>query len=260
MVKNPVRLVLTDLDETLLDSDKNLPKANVDALMACREKGILTGFATARSKVPAEAYAKVLEPNVQILNSGGLIMMDDQVIYEKMIPKETVCQIVDLLKDNPAILDICIETREGYFCNQRDPFKYGPAYSHSRYCDFVEPFLLDAYKFTVYVLDEEVFFDITGRFPECKSFSYTQEGWCCIQPIGISKCSGAMQVCSKLGITMSEVMAFGDDITDLEMLRDVGVGVAMANAIPKVSEAAEYHTLSNNEFGVAKFIKDYLED
>lgn len=260
MSVNPVKLVLTDLDETLLDSEKNLPRENVDALMECRKRGILTGFATARSKVPVEAYAKVLKPDVQVLNSGGLIIMNDTVIYEKMIPRETVSQIVDLLKDNPAILDICIETPEGYFCNQGDPFKYGPAYSHSRYCDFNEPFLHDAYKFTIYVLNEDVFFDITGRFPECKSFSYTQEGWCCIQPVGISKCSGVEQICRQLGIGMDEVMAFGDDITDYEMLRDVGMGVAMANAIPKVAEVAKYTTLTNNEFGVAHFIKNYLED
>ena len=44
------------------------------------------------------------------------------------------------------------------------------------------------------------------------------------------------------------------------MMKEVGTGVAMENAIPSVKEAAEYVTLSNDEEGVAKFIEKYVLD
>ena len=47
---------------------------------------------------------------------------------------------------------------------------------------------------------------------------------------------------------------------DLKMLKEVGTGVAMENAIPSLKEAADYVTLSNDEEGVAKFIEKYVLD
>ena len=57
-----------------------------------------------------------------------------------------------------------------------------------------------------------------------------------------------------------EIMAFGDGNNDLKMLKEVGTGVAMENAIPSLKEAADYVTLSNDEEGVAKFIEKYVLD
>ena len=62
------------------------------------------------------------------------------------------------------------------------------------------------------------------------------------------------------GIPREEIMAFGDGNNDLKMLKEVGTGVAMENAIPSVKEAADYVTLSNDEEGVAKFIEKYMLD
>ena len=54
----------------------------------------------------------------------------------------------------------------------------------------------------------------------------------------------------------SDIEALGNN--DLKMLKEVGTGVAMENAIPSVKEAADYVTLSNDEEGVAKFIEKYV--
>ena len=55
-------------------------------------------------------------------------------------------------------------------------------------------------------------------------------------------------------------MAFGDRNNDLKMLKEVGTGGAMENAIPSVKEAADYVALSNDEEGIAKFIEKYVLD
>ena len=58
-----------------------------------------------------------------------------------------------------------------------------------------------------------------------------------------------------LGIKRGEIMAFGDGDNDIVMLKEVGIGVAMANAEAKVKEAADYITMSNEEDGVAEAIE-----
>jgi hydroxymethylpyrimidine pyrophosphatase-like HAD family hydrolase len=51
------------------------------------------------------------------------------------------------------------------------------------------------------------------------------------------------------GISLADVMTFGDDLPDLEMLQACGISIAMANAIPEVKAACSYHTASNDEDG-----------
>ena len=62
-----------------------------------------------------------------------------------------------------------------------------------------------------------------------------------------------------LGFTLANCMAFGDGMNDLTMVEAAGIGVAMANAHPRVLAAADRVTLSNDEDGVAKVICDYLK-
>ncbi|WP_190811520.1 HAD family hydrolase [Flagellimonas sp. S3867] len=78
-----------------------------------------------------------------------------------------------------------------------------------------------------------------------------------IAPKSSSKLSGIKSIL-KPEETLKEVIAFGDNYNDVEMLRSVGFGVAVSNARKEAKEAANKVTLSNKEHGVAQFIKDHL--
>ena len=58
------------------------------------------------------------------------------------------------------------------------------------------------------------------------------------------------------GLSLDEVAAFGDDYNDIEMLRDCGIGIAVANAIDEVKAAADYVCDSNDNDGVAKWLEE----
>ena len=62
--------------------------------------------------------------------------------------------------------------------------------------------------------------------------------------LGINKANAIKKVCEKLSITMEEVLACGDSINDLAMIREAGVGVAMGNAQPIIKEEADWVTSS----------------
>ena len=61
-----------------------------------------------------------------------------------------------------------------------------------------------------------------------------------------------------LEIPLAEVLVFGDAANDIQMVREAGIGVAVANAVHEVKEAADYVTGSNDEEGAAKFIEKYV--
>ncbi|WP_331715508.1 HAD-IIB family hydrolase [Tessaracoccus coleopterorum] len=72
---------------------------------------------------------------------------------------------------------------------------------------------------------------------------------------GVNKATGLEKLCGRLGIDRSEVIAFGDNNNDVEMLGWVGHGVAMGNALPEVAGLADEVTLSNDEDGVALVVE-----
>lgn len=78
-----------------------------------------------------------------------------------------------------------------------------------------------------------------------------------INAAGVNKGAGLVSLGRLLGIRREEIMACGDGDNDLLMLKEVGFGVAMANAEEEVKKAADYITLSNEEDGVADAIEKF---
>ena len=72
-----------------------------------------------------------------------------------------------------------------------------------------------------------------------------------------NKGAGLKFIADMLNIPMSDTIAFGDGSNDIYMIRDAGIGVAMANAIDEIKDAADYITLSCDENGVAEGIKKF---
>ena len=66
-------------------------------------------------------------------------------------------------------------------------------------------------------------------------------------------------ICDKCGIKLSNVIAFGDDYADIDMLKLSGIGIAMGNAIKEVKEAADIIIGSNDEDGIAVYLENDLQ-
>ena len=75
---------------------------------------------------------------------------------------------------------------------------------------------------------------------------------------GVDKGAAIAGLIERLGLEREDVIACGDGLNDLSMIRYAGLGVAMANAQPEVKEAADVVTLSNDEDGVAEAIERYI--
>ena len=93
-----------------------------------------------------------------------------------------------------------------------------------------------------------------GVFELVGSLQYNIE----INAVGVNKGTGLVNLGKMLGIRREEIMACGDGDNDIVMLKEVGFGVAMANAEEKVKAVADYITESNNDEGVAKAIEKFV--
>ena len=83
------QMIVMDLDNTLLNSDKNISDYSISILEKCRSTGIKIVIATARSKKSAERIIKLIKPDFMILNGGSLVINNiEKIIYNKIITKE----------------------------------------------------------------------------------------------------------------------------------------------------------------------------
>lgn len=71
---------------------------------------------------------------------------------------------------------------------------------------------------------------------------------------GINKLSSLNYILKELGASIDRVMFFGDDVNDIELIKECGIGVAMGNAIEDVKNVANYITSTNEEDGIAVFL------
>ena len=74
---------------------------------------------------------------------------------------------------------------------------------------------------------------------------FTGNGW---------QSTGNSRLAKILNISLNEIVAFGDDKNDMEMLKMCGIGIAVDNAISDVKAIADCVTLSNDENGVAEWL------
>ena len=85
--------------------------------------------------------------------------------------------------------------------------------------------------------------------------------WLEIHPKNCSKYQQLEALAKKLVIPSKNMIAFGDSLNDTEMLEKCGIGVAMKNAVPEAKEKANFITkFTNEEDGVVKFLKNYIEE
>ncbi len=79
-------------------------------------------------------------------------------------------------------------------------------------------------------------------------------------PAGVSKATGLRVLCRVLGVAAEEVVAVGDNPNDLEMVREAGLGIAVANAHPALKRAAQFVTRSGGGEAISEVVRRFLLD
>jgi hydroxymethylpyrimidine pyrophosphatase-like HAD family hydrolase len=74
---------------------------------------------------------------------------------------------------------------------------------------------------------------------------------CEIAPVGVTKWTGILALAKEWGIRAAEIVAVGDDVNDLPMIREAGLGIAMGNARPEVQAEADVVVGTNDAGGLA---------
>jgi len=256
----PVKMIVTDLDETLLRRDKSISDYTAGIFERCREKGILVVFATARSEKASERFTSVIAPDIFISNGGALVRREEETLFRRALSPATANALISQCLKTPDIGHITAETDNAYFATYKfdENISGSQDYPHLIYSDFSHEFDCEFYKVTVEFPDWQLAQKLAAAFPEVGVLSFSGESWVRFAHRDATKMNAVRAVSTKLGIPFQDIAAFGDDFNDVEMLQNCGCGVAVSNAVDEAKAAADYICDSNEKDGVAKWIEEHL--
>ena len=247
-----IKMILTDLDGTLICSDGSISDRTKSILKCCQNRGICVVIATARYWIGAERYIEEIHPDYEITTDGTLIHRHGEQIYSCNLEIEDTNQIIQDILARDDKTEITVAAGRQVFWNSKH-ISESEKLHKAVYYDYRKPLTCQANKIVVELSDDETALEIANK-NHCRLQSYRGEKWYAFLPETAGKVRAIRELAKILNISLSDIVAFGDDKNDMEMLQICGTGVAVANAIPDVKDIADSVTLSNDENGVAEWL------
>ena len=271
-----IRLIAFDLDGTLLNSDKVLTPRNKAALERAAEKGILIVPTTGRLFKGMPAEIRQFPFLRYAITINGAAVFDTETgdnIYRAEIPLENALEIMTYLDQFPIVYD-CYKDNTGWMTqsmwDQAEVFAPNAYYVHSirtnrkpvpELKEFLRQQGGSVQKIQLFSTDPELRTALLRELP--RRFSHLAVSSSVSRNVEINhedanKGSALMALASRLGLDRSRVIAFGDGLNDISMIREAGIGVAMQNAVEEVKAASDLITGSCEESGVAMVLEQIL--
>lgn len=255
-----VKLIASDMDGTLLDSEKRVPQKLLETVLALKERGVMFAAASGRQY---ESLRRCLEPLVDhiyfISENGALVMYrDEQVLIDPMDTAQlrdvvTACRGLDgvhpvLCRPHMALFEHKSASALTYYSNAQIVSDLTEHCAYEDVCKVAFYDEGDAQTHELPVLEE--------KLGDRLSVLLSGEHWVDVMKKSVSKGTAMRRLQKMLGIAPEECMAFGDYLNDCELLAAVGESYAMGNAHPKLRALAKYIAPTNDEDGVLRVIRE----
>lgn len=255
-----IKMVVTDMDGTLLNSNHEVSDQFFELFKVLKSKGILFVAASGRQyNSIIDKLESIKDDIIVIAENGGFAMEQEIELLATPLTKNHVLEILKTLDQIPNIHPVLCGKNKAYLSNKSDKFakKLGEYYTEFEILDNLNDFNSEVIKIAIYHFEssEQHIYPFVKHFEEQLKVKVSGENWLDISNMNAHKGFALEKVMKSYNIKSDEVMVFGDYNNDLEMLALSDYGFAMENAHPNVKKAAKYSTLSNDENGVEHILK-----
>lgn len=271
------KMLVSDLDETLLNDDGTVHADNLAAIKTAVAHGFKFVPNTGRSFNSVQALLKTLglydQAGQYVISYNGAAIIenkDNQVLLTLDMDRELAAQIfrAGLVNDQ---VDVHIYTVDTLFIYNISP-------TDKQYmAERGVPYELMASDDLAFLANEQPVMKVIFEHPDqtvreqirdavlaavgadAVEATFSSSRYVEFNTKGVDKGSASLLLGEKLGIQRDEIIAAGDNNNDLKMLTAVGLGVSVANGIPAVQEAAAVVTeRTNNEGAIAEILEKYV--
>lgn len=265
-------MIALDLDGTLLTDDKKISERTKQVLFKAKEEGHIVVISTGRPHRASINYYYELGLDTPMVNFNGALIHHPQnrnwdALHNPM-PIRTAHKIIEACHDL-RVNNILAEVLDDVYIDSFDSKLIG-------FFDEIEneaPYVIgnlkqkleeDPTSILVYPEEEQVQqlrSHLDGYHAEVIEHRKWGAPWNVIEIIkkGMNKAVGLKKIAHYFDIPQDQIIAFGDEDNDLEMIDYAGVGVAMGNAIDELKSLAKHVTATNEEDGIGAFLEEYLK-
>jgi Cof subfamily protein (haloacid dehalogenase superfamily) len=263
-----IRLVVTDMDGTLLNDEKRLHDDFWPLVEQLRGRGILFSPASGRQYYTLEReFADLAQEMVFIAENGSIVMRGGHEISSDCLIRDDALRVVHTLRAAAADgIDggIIVCGKQSAYIERSDPAFFDQVDRYYARLQIVDDLTNviddDVLKVAVYDFGSAEH----GTLPYLKEFAgshkvvVSSEHWLDVNTRTANKGRAVTALQNALGIAPAQTMVFGDFLNDLEMMDTADYAFAMHNAHPLLHERAKFVAPSNNENGVVRTIASVL--
>lgn len=267
----PYNIIALDIDGTLTNSDKEITKPTLEALIDIQKRGCKVVLASGRPTPGVFSVAKQLrlfEYGSYIVSYNGAKIINcrtKEILYERTLPASVL----------PGLFEIACET--GVHINTYDHDRYVVAGRGSNKYMELESWLCNMPIKKAENFVEEITFPMNKvlfslepeylaaperlckeRFGKVLNIYRSDPFFLEVLPHKVDKAHSLLKLLAMLGMDKEEMICCGDGYNDITMLECAGLGVAMENAQEPVKACADYITASNDEDGIVEVIEKFM--
>ena len=287
------KLIAVDLDGTLLNSYGEISKENKETIKKATEKGVQIVIASGRMPSSIENFCSEINANRYLIAGNGTLIYDTEeqkIIYDRFMEKQKVLNIIKICEENSIYYSIYTEnsiiTKSLNYNVLYYQYENSKKPEHKKtkinivedvYKYINEINTMPLLKMTICDNNQVIFNSIIRKIREIKEidvldvehmsrkviksgtkdvsieYFYTE-----ITNLNVNKWNALKVIMEKLDVKPEEVMAIGDNINDIEMIQNAGIGIVMGNSALKSMKIGNSTLADNNSNGVAEAIERYI--
>ena len=263
-----IRMIVTDLDGTLLSGRSNIPQENIDALRRAMDAGVQVVISSGRMIEATTPIAEKIGVNAPLSLFNGAMAYDyvnDRILSGSPIPYAVILPVLEALEERGTYVQAF--PGRGFFMEEKnhwtDYYENKISVIGTAVGMKLSKWLKgDVYKLLCLGESAELSAIIDEFSPRFTEVTFVKSGETHLEIVakGVDKASGMADISRLTGVAPEEMIAFGDEMNDLPMLKYVGTGYAMENAVPGVLNEMRRIAPKNTDHGVARIVNMYLDE
>lgn len=258
-----IKLVITDMDGTLLNSNHEVSKQFLNLFYDLKKEGIYFVAASGRPYYSILDKLQTIKDEITIVaENGAYVVHDNEVLSNNIISPKSIAEISKTIYNLNGTHPIYCTRKKAYIMDSSLEIiqiikEY---YSDFQIINHISEIKDDVIKIALYndVSAEKYIFPNVSSLAKDFKVIVSGQHWVDISDYKSNKGEALKLLQKKFNVLPEEILAFGDYNNDLEMLSQSKYSFAMANAHPNVKAIAKYETLSNNDLGVEIVLADLI--
>lgn len=282
------KMIAIDIDGTLLNSKNELTPKTIEVLKKASESGVYIVLTSGRISDNVMNFCMQIGADKYLISENGASIINlqtNEIIYTNYMSKEVVNQVLDMCEEN-SIYYMVYSQRELIVKNLKymSLFFYKQNYNPNARIkqvvagrDYINNTTSEITKMMICDEDRSVYRGIVKKLKEIKEIDVLPVPHVSIKKLQLdgeektikysyadisakncNKWTAVEFLANKLGIKKEEIIAIGDNINDMHMIYNAGLGVCMGNGSPYVKKIANVVAPSNDKEGVAQIVEKYV--